>query len=81
MKDAAEARTDVASPRVRHLLASARAQFVERGFDAVSIDAIARTAGVSKETIYPPFRGQGGAVPRGSGRTGGQVRRPRRRRS
>jgi AcrR family transcriptional regulator len=55
MKDAAEARTDVASPRVRHLLASARAQFVERGFDAVSIDAIARTAGVSKETIYRHF--------------------------
>lgn len=55
MKDAAELRTESASPRVRHLLASARAQFVERGFDAVSIDAIARTAGVSKETIYRHF--------------------------
>jgi len=55
MKDAAEVKADVASPRVQHLLASARVQFVERGFDAVSIDAIARTAGVSKETIYRHF--------------------------
>lgn len=44
-----------ASPRVRHLLAVARTQFVSHGFDAVSIDAIARTAGVSKETIYRHF--------------------------
>lgn len=43
------------SRRVRHLLSVARAQFVERGFDAVSIDAIARVAGVSKETIYRYF--------------------------
>jgi len=55
MKDAAEVRTELPSPRVRHLLTSARAQFVERGFDGVSIDAIARTAGVSKETIYRHF--------------------------
>jgi Transcriptional regulator len=43
------------SRRVQHLLSVARAQFVERGFDAVSIDAIARSAGVSKETIYRYF--------------------------
>ncbi|CAD7339978.1 TetR/AcrR family transcriptional regulator [Sphingomonadales bacterium 56] len=55
MKLVAEGRGEVASPRVRHLLLSARAQFVERGFDAVSIDSIARTAGVSKETIYRYF--------------------------
>jgi AcrR family transcriptional regulator len=55
MKEVAAARTELPSPRVRHLLSSARAQFVERGFDAVSIDAIARTAGVSKETIYRHF--------------------------
>lgn len=55
MKLVAEVRGEVSSPRVRHLLLSARAQFVERGFDAVSIDSIARTAGVSKETIYRYF--------------------------
>lgn len=55
MKLVAEVRGEVSSPRVRHLLLSARAQFVERGFDAVSIDAIARNAGVSKETIYRYF--------------------------
>lgn len=44
------------SPRVRHLLTVARALFVDRGFDAVSIDAIARAAGVSKETIYRYFK-------------------------
>lgn len=55
MKVVAEAGSQLASPRVRHLLSSARAQFVERGFDAVSIDSIARTAGVSKETIYRHF--------------------------
>jgi AcrR family transcriptional regulator len=43
------------SQRVRHLLDVARDQFVARGFEAVSIDAIARTAGVSKETIYRHF--------------------------
>lgn len=43
------------SARVRHLLAVARAEFVAGGFDAVSIDAIARASGVSKETIYRYF--------------------------
>lgn len=49
----------VASPalsgRVRHLLEAARAAFVAEGFDGVSIDAIALSAGVSKETIYRHF--------------------------
>lgn len=40
------------SARVRHLLKVARAEFVATGFDAVSIDSIARASGVSKETIY-----------------------------
>nr|WP_301287222.1 TetR/AcrR family transcriptional regulator [Sphingobium sp. OAS761] len=43
------------SRRVRHLLDVARGHFVDRGFDPVSIDAIARAAGVSKETIYRHF--------------------------
>lgn len=43
------------SPRVAHLLDAARMAFVAEGFDGVSIDAIARDAGVSKETIYRHF--------------------------
>ncbi|OCC25166.1 hypothetical protein MB02_00255 [Croceicoccus estronivorus] len=46
------ASTQPRSARVRHLLAVAREQFVAAGFEAVSIDAIARASGVSKETIY-----------------------------
>lgn len=46
---------DVVPPRVAHLLNAARAAFVADGFDGVSIDAIARQAGVSKETIYRYF--------------------------
>jgi len=41
--------------RVAHLLEVARAEFVTGGFDGVSIDAIARKSGVSKETIYRHF--------------------------
>jgi len=55
------AKTDVnawpvpVSVRVRHLLSVARAEFVARGFEAVSIDSIARAGGISKETIYRHF--------------------------
>lgn len=45
----------IASQRVRHLLDVARAQFVRSGFEASSIDAIARAGNVSKETIYRHF--------------------------
>lgn len=43
------------SPRVRHLLAAARGAFIVHGFAGVSIDGLARDAGVSKETIYRHF--------------------------
>lgn len=43
------------SSRVSHLLEVARAEFMRAGFDAVSLDGVARTAGVSKETIYRYF--------------------------
>lgn len=46
---------DDVSPRVRHLLATAYSAFLERGYEAVSLDAVAREAGVSKETIYRHF--------------------------
>ncbi|MFN3425237.1 MAG: TetR/AcrR family transcriptional regulator [Novosphingobium meiothermophilum] len=41
--------------RVSHLLGVARDVFMASGFDAASIDGIARQAGVSKETIYRHF--------------------------
>lgn len=43
------------SPRVRHLLEAARRAFIVHGFAGVSIDGLARDAGVSKETIYRHF--------------------------
>jgi len=43
------------SSRVSHLLEVARTEFMRAGFDAVSLDGVARTAGVSKETIYRHF--------------------------
>jgi AcrR family transcriptional regulator len=43
------------SSRVSRLLEVARAEFMRAGFDAVSLDGVARTAGVSKETIYRYF--------------------------
>ena len=43
------------STRVSHLLEVARVEFMRAGFDAVSLDGVARTAGVSKETIYRYF--------------------------
>jgi len=46
---------DERSPRVTHLLDVARKMFVAAGYDAVSLDSVARAAGVSKETIYRHF--------------------------
>lgn len=43
------------SARVLHLIEAARHEFMASGFDAVSIDGIARLTGVSKETIYRHF--------------------------
>lgn len=43
------------SARVLHLLDVSRKAFIANGFDAVSIDAIARDSGVSKQTIYRYF--------------------------
>lgn len=37
------------------ILSAARAAFLRNGFDATSIEAIARTAGVSKVTVYGHF--------------------------
>lgn len=44
-----------ASKRLNHLLFEARRAFTTLGYQHVSIDALSRTSGVSKETIYRHF--------------------------
>lgn len=41
--------------KARRILDSARSLFLDKGFDLVSMDAIARDAGVSKATLYVHF--------------------------
>ncbi|MCJ2099637.1 TetR/AcrR family transcriptional regulator [Methylobacterium sp. E-046] len=45
-----------ATRREVHLIAVATALFMERGFDATSIDAVAEAAGMSKPTVYARYR-------------------------
>ncbi|MCQ4161181.1 TetR/AcrR family transcriptional regulator [Roseomonas sp. GC11] len=47
-----------ASPKRRAILHGAAALFLEEGFAAVSMDAVARAAGVSKATLYAHFPGK-----------------------
>ncbi|WP_457106673.1 TetR/AcrR family transcriptional regulator [Methylobacterium sp. P5_C11] len=42
--------------REAHLIAVATTLFLERGFDATSIDAVAEAAGMSKPTVYARYR-------------------------
>jgi AcrR family transcriptional regulator len=44
--------------KAESILAAAKRMFLERGFGAVSMDAIAREAGVSKATVYAHFSGK-----------------------
>lgn len=44
-----------AQAKYRQILDSARVLFLDHGFDATSMDAIAREAGVSKATLYVHF--------------------------
>jgi len=44
-----------ARPRLTHLLAVARREFIAHGYQHSSVDGIARAASVSKETIYRYF--------------------------
>jgi TetR/AcrR family transcriptional regulator, mexJK operon transcriptional repressor len=44
--------------KVESILAAAKRSFLESGFGAVSMDAIAREAGVSKATVYAHFAGK-----------------------
>jgi TetR/AcrR family transcriptional repressor of mexJK operon len=47
-----------AGGKVESILAAAKRNFLARGFEAVSMDAIAREAGVSKATVYAHFSGK-----------------------
>jgi TetR/AcrR family transcriptional repressor of mexJK operon len=47
-----------AGGKAESILAAAKQCFLARGFEAVSMDAIARVAGVSKATVYAHFTGK-----------------------
>jgi TetR/AcrR family transcriptional regulator, mexJK operon transcriptional repressor len=44
--------------KAESILAAAKRMFLEHGFGAVTMDALARTAGVSKATVYAHFAGK-----------------------
>ncbi len=48
-------RRDEAEAREARLLEVATAMFIERGFDATTIDAVAEAAGVAKRTLYARY--------------------------
>lgn len=48
-------RAETRSPKVRLVLDAAFRLFLDQGYDAVSTDLIAKTAGVSKATLYAHF--------------------------
>jgi TetR/AcrR family transcriptional regulator, mexJK operon transcriptional repressor len=51
-------RDDAATLKMRQILAAARKIFLQLGYEAASMDAIARQAGVSKATLYTHFDGK-----------------------
>jgi TetR/AcrR family transcriptional regulator, mexJK operon transcriptional repressor len=46
---------EAVSPKRRAILSAASALFMAQGYEAVSMDAVARAAGVSKATLYAHF--------------------------
>ena len=58
MADQAVLETDSINPKAQQILAAARQIFVEQGYGSASMDVIARTAGVSKATLYAHFTGK-----------------------
>ncbi len=55
MSETAELRHDTESPKRQSVLEAAMTLFMAQGYGAVSMDAIARAAGVSKATLYAYF--------------------------
>jgi len=56
MPDTAASLEPVSSQKALEILRAARKVFIAKGFEAASMDAVARTAGVSKATVYAHFR-------------------------
>ena len=80
----ATAPADDESAKRRQIIDGARAVFLAQGFDAASMNDIARAAGVSKGTLYVYFKHKEESVRRdrrpGMRRAGGRHVRPRPRR-
>ena len=55
MSDSPEPRHDPDSPKRQAVLQAAAELFMAQGYGAVSMDSVARTAGVSKATLYAYF--------------------------
>jgi AcrR family transcriptional regulator len=55
MSHATEPRPDADSPKHQAILEAAGTLFIAQGYGAVSMDAIAKAAGVSKATLYAHF--------------------------
>jgi len=55
MSHTAEIRTEADSPKRQAVIEAAGELFIAQGYGAVSMDAIARAAGVSKATLYAHF--------------------------
>ena len=56
MPDTAASLEPVSSQKALEILRAARKVFIAKGFEAASMDAVARTARVSKATVYAHFR-------------------------
>jgi len=57
-QSAAAPEADSVNPKAQQILAAARQVFIEQGYGPASMDLIARTAGVSKATLYAHFTGK-----------------------
>jgi len=66
------------SPKAQEILQAARNVFIAKGFEAASMDAVAKTAGVSKATVYAHFKSKSdlfaAIVAQVAGRLAGEIR-------
>lgn len=58
IEDAADVTAEPLSGKAEQIVAAARRIFLEQGYGASSMDAIAQAAGVSKATVYAHFAGK-----------------------
>src|SRR5215470_16336540 len=56
MPDTATMLEPVSSQKAQEILRAARKVFIAKGFEATSMDAVAKSAGVSKATVYAHFK-------------------------